>query len=41
MLRQNTFRIVAVVDSDEVSAFLSRIESAEQSGESELTTAKM
>jgi hypothetical protein len=34
-LKKNDFRIVAGVDSSEVSAFVNRRESAEQSGESE------
>jgi hypothetical protein len=34
-LKNNGFRIVAGVDSDEVSAFVSGVESAVQSGESE------
>jgi hypothetical protein len=34
-LKANDFRIVAGVDSDEVSAFINRVESAAQSGESE------
>jgi hypothetical protein len=33
ILKANDFRIVAGVDSDEVSAFVSRVESAGQSGE--------
>jgi serine/threonine protein kinase len=35
ILKKNDFRIVAGVDSDEVSAFISRVESAAQFGESE------
>jgi hypothetical protein len=34
-LEANSFRIVAGVDSDEVSAFVRRVESAAQSGESD------
>jgi hypothetical protein len=35
ILKANGFQIVAGVDSEEVSAFVSRVESAAQSGESE------
>jgi hypothetical protein len=34
-LKKNDFRIVSGVDSEEVSAFVGGVESAEQSGESE------
>jgi hypothetical protein len=36
-LKANRFQITAGVDSDEVSAFVSRVESSEQAGERQYT----